>query len=146
MNPDIGSVGGGSDGYSLQVGCGAHSPADATTYYIGGTTMGLAANSTDGNGRIYIAKAGRITKVFLRSFNTGTNGTTEASAMYIRKNSTTDYLLSDTIDTSASVNVQKTDLSIPVAQGDFIEVKWVCPTWVTNPTNVRWHGNIFVEA
>jgi hypothetical protein len=35
-------------------------------------------------------------------------------------------------------------MTLAVAQGDIIEAKLVCPTWVTNPTGVDITGHILI--
>jgi hypothetical protein len=60
-------------------------------------------------------------------------------------NGSTDTTISSAVTNDATSAVfSNSALSIVVAAGDYIEVKWVSPTWVTNPvgTNVSWVINI----
>ena len=59
--------------------------------------------------------------------------------------SRSDFRLNDTTDTTVSAAVTNTvlvsafngtGLSIAVTAGDYFEIKWVTPTWTTNPTSV----------
>jgi len=36
-------------------------------------------------------------------------------------------------------------LNIAVVEGDYIEMKLVCPTWSTNPTAVLIGGTLYIE-
>lgn len=131
------------DGYSLQAFGTTFSPADATTYFFG-SLFSIAPGTGAGTAKIYIPKAGRITRCFL-FFNQST-GSSETSTLAIRLNNTTDTTVSSAITNDAGVtSFNNTTLNIPVAAGDYIELKWTCPTWVTNPTNVRPCATIFVE-
>ena len=57
--------------------------------------------------------------------------------MSFRLNNTTDTTLSSAIVNNASYTVVSvTGLSTAVAVGDYYEIKWVTPTWATNPTGV----------
>jgi len=127
-----------SSGYTVQGAAAATSPNDATTYYIGSRFGNTLATSAVAN-RIYIPRAGKIKACYAFFFNGTSNGSNEASTISIRLNNTTDTTVSTAVDNSATSNVfSKTDLDITVAAGDYIELKWVTPTWATNPvgTNV----------
>lgn len=135
----------GSGGYVVLAETGAAiSPLDATTYYTG-SFSNLGTATADGERRIYIPKTGTIKAVQLYFLNTGTLGTTEPSTMSIRVNSTTDYTISSAIVVDArNKTFSNSSMSVPVTAGDYIEIKWVTPTWVTNPTSVRFTANIFI--
>lgn len=65
--------------------------------------------------------------------------------MYIRKNNTKDTLI-QTVSTSASERIfTNSSLSIAVIAGDYIEIKAVNPTWVTNPLTTIFGGYIYIE-
>lgn len=111
------------------------SPADATTYYFG---LGTTASPTSANvRRAYFPRAGTVTSIYVTFFITTLAGTTEASTISFRLNNTTDTTISAAVNNSTQFSVvSNTALSIAVAQGDYFEIKWVTPTWVTNPTGV----------
>ena len=134
------------NGYTLQVATNNFNPADATTYYIG-APHGGTPSSVDGNYRMYIPKAGTVSICYGVVFSATTTGTNENSTISLRKNSTTDYQISTTIDNSQTAAAFSTSsLNIPVAAGDYIELKWAAPTWVTNPTGVRISAQIYIQA
>lgn len=106
------------------------SPADATTIYFG--NMPKAPTTTANISKIYFRQSGTINVAEIYNYS-GTAGTNEAWSLYIRKNNTTDYLIA-TVSTSTNERVfSNTSLSIPIVAGDYIEMKAVNPTWVTNP-------------
>jgi hypothetical protein len=84
----------------------------------------------------------KIAKIYTYA---GTAGTAEAVSMYVRVNNTTDYLIS-TLSVSASERVfSNSALSIPLAVGDYIEIKCIPPVWVTNPLTFICGGYIYIE-
>lgn len=132
-------------GYALQFSAAQFAPADGSTYYIG-SHAGLAPVAGSKNiSRVYIPKAGTVKYCYI-DFSNGTTGTNEASTVSFRLNDTTDTTISDAVtNDSANTTFNNTSLSISVAAGDYFEIKWVCPTWVTNPTKVNVHGTIYIE-
>lgn len=137
----------GEQGYSLQFSAASFNPVDATTYHIGGNYQdaGTAAAAAD-LVRIYIPKAGTIKYAnFFIHVNTAL-GSSETSTVSIRINNTTDVTISAGVKCDAATqNFSNTALATAVVQNDYIEIKWVCPTWVTNPTAVRISGSIYIE-
>lgn len=128
-------------GYWLHATSIASNPADATTYYFAQGASGWGA--TDGNNRLYIPRAGKIVKV--RIVIQGTTGTSETSTVSIRLNSTTDTTVVSTVNLSTlPYTAVNSALSIAVAEDDYINVKWVTPTWVTNPTSLVFSAQIWV--
>jgi hypothetical protein len=121
-------------GYTLQAHSGSTAPNNITTYYFG-SRFDSAMEGGAAHCRIYIPTAGTIRKALVH-FNQNA-GTSETSSIYIRLNNSSETLISaaltnDGADTTASNNT----LNIPVAAGDYLEIKWVTPTWVTQPTGV----------
>lgn len=120
----------------------AFNPSNATTYYFGMSTQ----STTDGAGsRIYIRRAGTIKKVLIIMPQTA--GSAQTSSMYIRVNGTTDTLLTSTLTNNGATSLLwSSDVSIPVVANDYIQIKWVTPTWTpTLPTNVRLETIIYFE-
>ncbi len=111
------------------------SPADGQTYYIGGI-IGASTSTADGR-RLYFTRNCTIigARIIMVS---GVVGSAETSSMYIRVNNTTDNLISNSVVNNATTTtVNATGLSVAVTTTDYIEIKWVAPTWVTtNPTTV----------
>jgi hypothetical protein len=124
---------------------GSFNPADATTYYFGGFP-GLAPSTSATSRKLWMPRAGVIRAVYGNIVYLGA-GSNEASTLSLRLNDTTDTQITATLDLSnAGLNVSfnNAGLSIPVAQGDFVSLKWVTPTWTTNPTAVFFSGSILV--
>jgi hypothetical protein len=137
--PGIGGL-----GYALNLmAASLSSPADATTYYFG-SLAALAPQTTANLARVYIPKAGTIKVAYIVA-RAGTVGTNEAWSAYIRKNNTTDYLIQSLSSTDNPRVWSNTGLSIAVSEGDYFEIKMVCPTWATNPATVAFGGVIYIE-
>ncbi len=120
------------------------SPADGTTYYFGALAS-LAPSTTGATRRIYIPRAGIITAAYI-SFVLGGTGTTETSTLSLRLNNTSDTTLNSSMTMNgASFIANTTAISVTVATGDYVECKWVCPTWVTNPTNISGRVLLLLE-
>lgn len=119
----------------------AQSPADATTYYFGT----FEESTTAGQRKVYIPRSGIITVANVYSYS-ATAGSNEAWPFAIRVNGTTDYTIASLTLATNERNWRNTALNIPVVAGDFIELKTVCPTWVTNPANVRMGWNILIKV
>jgi hypothetical protein len=134
---------GGGLGYALTVDCmNQATTTDAQTIYWG--SKNLAHQTTADIHRIYIPKAGTI-KVCYAHFHAATAGTAENWSLYIRKNNTTDTLVQTVGLSNAHRVFSNTGLSIAVVAGDYIEMKEIHPTWVTNPANVRRSAVIYIE-
>lgn len=134
--------GGGGLGYSLNVLATTSPMTSGGTHYFGGQAYTLT--TLDGAQRIYIPKTGTIKVAYIHFFAV-TIGSGENISVYIRKNSTTDTLVATVGNTNQLRVFSNTGLNISVSQGDFIEVKIVCPTWATTPLQNRWSGVVYVE-
>lgn len=131
--------------FALQVlAANASTTTDGQTIYFGGLA-GLAPSTTGGNQPIYCPCAGTIKTAYVFA-NAGTAGTNEAWSLYLRKNNTSDTLIASVSASTATRTWSNTNLSIPVSQGDFIEIKSTNPTWATNPANVRFGGSLYLEV
>jgi len=130
--------------FGINIGAITWSPADGQSVYFGTMMVAPVATST-GQRRIRMEKTGTITNCCLTMF-CSTAGTNEAWSLYIRLNNTTDTLVQ-----TLSVNTQErvwvnSALSIAVTAGDFIEMKFVNPTWpATNPATCPMGGYIIVS-
>lgn len=127
--------------FTIQAGTSNNTPTDATTYYFGGlfaSTMGTSS----GPRRIYVPATCRITRVYF--VFTCVPGSAETSSLYLRVNDTTDTLISSSVVNNASPTVAyNTSLSVNLSAGDYIEMKWITPTWVTNPTALSINGVLY---
>jgi len=127
-------------GHALPVMALAFDPTDATTYYIGNQ----AASPTTASGRrIYIPKAGTLKVAYIHWLSGAPSN--EDISIYIRLNNTSDTLIETIGDTAVTKVFNNAALSIAVVAGDYIEIKIVCPTWATNPTNVVLGGVVYIE-
>lgn len=131
-------------GYVLIAQAGPFNPADATTYMVG-MGYGAAPISADGAQAVVIPRAGTVTAIGLHMRNLTANGTTETSTISFRLNSSSDTTISSTLNLSGDVHLTTTGLSIAVAANDSFEVKWVTPTWVTNPQGVVVHATVYIS-
>lgn len=147
-NTTIAASGSGGGGYVIALNSGkstTFNPADATTYYWGGGTQTTPQTST-GSGRIYIPVAGTITiaEIWWSAFTAA--GTNENISMYVQVNAGTTTLIATVGDTSLTKRFSNTGLSIAVAQGDYVEIQLVCPTWGTNPQQIFMGGSLYVAT
>lgn len=127
------------------VGCAQQTPTNGDTVYFG-SVFSLAPSTTAQRASIYIPQAGVIRAAYINWYAVSTAGTNENVSMYIRLNNTTDTLIETIGSTDAQKIFNKADLAITVAAGDLIEIKLVCPTWATRPTNVNMGGEITMEV
>ena len=133
-------------GYAIQFwGNTQSSPADATTYYFGNApAQGLDTNATWY--RVYVPQAGTIKAVYGNLHTGGATGSGESSSIYVRVNNTTDVTVTTSLTTNSVSNpFSATGLSQAVSAGDYLEIKWVTPTWATNPTNIRASAVVYIE-
>lgn len=129
--------------YALQVGSANDSPADATTYYFG-CLLGTGVTTTEGRRKMRIPRAGTITRIDL--FINCSTGSSETSTISFRLNGTTDTTISSAVNLGATpFEANVTGLSIAVAAGDYFEIKWVTPTWATNPTAVNISALVYIS-
>ena len=134
--------GGGGFGYTLSVQALTSSPADNATIYFG--QLPKAPVTTANISKVYIPKDGTITRVTIYIYS-GTAGSNQSWSGYIRLNNTTDTLI-DTLSVSTNERVfSNASLNIPVVVGDYFEIKFINPTWSTNPLTTIFGGYIYIE-
>jgi hypothetical protein len=112
-------------------------PADAQTYYI--TNLSYGGNNFAANmGTVTLQYNCTLVGWDFNYYLGGTTGTTETSTLSIRANNSTDTQLSASIQLSSgsATGYSATGLTNTFNSGDRINIKWQCPTWVTNPTQV----------
>jgi hypothetical protein len=119
------------------------SPADATTYFWGATAT--VPITTSAQRKVYIRRTGTIRSAEYYTIALGTAGSNESLSIYVRVNDTTDYLIATVSASTAERDFSNAAINITVIAGDFIELKMVCPTWATNPTNLLGGGYLLVE-
>lgn len=132
MNVDAGSI---------------SAPTDATTYYMGGTNLSATAGA---NNRRIILPFDCTLIGFSSIIYSAIDATNETYSIFVRKNNTTDVLLSNlfkvhTVGTYSEYLSSNT-LNISYSAGDLIELKIVTPTWATNPTTLVHSFKLFFKA
>lgn len=106
-------------------------PADGGTYYFGNNIAGLVNNSSFGQVKLPY----NCTLVAWDLNWYGSPGTSESSTLSI--NGTTNYTLTSVAIFSAAAAVgsySANGLSQSFSANDVLNIKWVSPTWATNPT------------
>ena len=132
-------------GYCLQLFTPTSTPLANQTYYIGATIQSIQNVGSGAVNLVYLPLGGTINKIVF-TFKC-TAGTNEATTLVLRKNNATDYTLTSTLDcSSANQTLTFTNLAIPMATGDSISIKLVCPNWVTAPTLVFVGFIVFIQT
>jgi hypothetical protein len=106
-------------------------PADGSTYYFGNAIAGLVNNSAFGNVKLPY----NCTLVAWDLNWYGSPGTAESSTLSV--SGTTNYTLTSVAIFSAAAAVGSytaNGLSQSFSANDVLNIKWVTPTWSTNPT------------
>lgn len=129
-------------GYAINVQALTSSPTDAQTIFFG--MLPKAPVTTAATSKVFIRQAGIIRRAEIYCFS-GTAGTNEAWPMSIRLNNTTDTLIASVAAATSERVFSNTNLNIAVAAGDYIEIKCVNPTWVTNPLTTIFGGYVYIE-
>jgi len=128
----------GGSSLSGFVGTGTGNPADSTTYYMAsGVTFTTITAATDARTFFMIPKAITLTKVYGSVTVGGTTGSAQNCTVFIRVNNSSNTNITTTLQlTSATNNFNNTALSLSLSAGDFIQIGFTGPAWVTNPTTV----------
>jgi len=129
-------------GYTLSVQALTSSPVDAQTIYFG--NLPKAPVTTAGISKVYIPKAGTIKRVEIYCYS-GTAGTNQSWSGYIRLNNTTDTLIATLAVNTNERIFSNASLNIAVVAGHYIEMKFINPTWTTNPATTIFGGYIYIE-
>lgn len=141
-NKTIASVLGAVPSYTLNFNFSAFSPADATTYYVG---LNVASPfTTDTNIRLIALRNSTLKKVSITSRQSA--GSSENSSFALGVNGTyTTFSSVVKFDGIPYNQLLTTGLSINVVEGDVLTVRWITPTWVTNPTSVNCNITLYFE-
>ena len=132
-----------SKGYVQSFNFNAFSPADETKYYVGVNVS--SPFTTDTSIRLISLKTSTLKKVAITSRQT-TFGTSENSSFALGVNGTyTTFTSSIKFDGTPNNNTLITGLSINVTEGDVLTVRWITPTWVTNPTSINCNIDLYFE-
>jgi len=129
-------------GYTLSVQALTSSPVDAQTIYFG--NLPKAPVTVAGTSKVYIPKDGTIKRAEIYCYS-GTAGTNQAWSGYVRLNNLTDTLIQTLSVATNERRFSNSSLSIVVVAGDYIEIKFINPTWATNPLTTIFGGYIYIE-
>lgn len=136
-------------GYTMTMvgGWESFAPADATTYYIGGDFLNstMAGATTYGNIKVMVPRTGTVKTMYLKVRVQGVLGTTELVTNALRLNDTTDFAGTNFTYSAAVQDAIVTSANQAVVQGDYIALKVATPTWVTNPTGIKWYCVVYIE-
>jgi len=120
-------------------------PADSTTYYAAQAGSAIVYTQ-DLACRVFIPRACTLIAAYGIGIVATVLGSAETITVSVRKNGTTDTLLSNTFKLNAAQNLlAATGLSTAFAAGDWFSVKHVFPAWVTNPTGVMLSYTLMFE-
>jgi hypothetical protein len=140
-----------SQGYTLLFTAGANlliSPADATTYYFG---SGRSSIYTPDHA-VIIPKAGTLKSISFFHVVNSTLGTAENSTLSIQVRNTgysgsvsTTTQITNTYKFNTTYNsTMFTGLNIDLPEGCAVDIKWLTPTWVTNPAQIQINATLFI--
>jgi len=117
-------------------------PADGGTYFFT-QWVNSGVDQTESSAAI-IAPVSMTIKSFYGAFYSSA-GSNEAVTFSIGINGVY-TVVSDTFQMTATENfLSNNSLNISVAQGDKITVRMLCPTWATNPSNLRGSINLYAQ-
>ena len=123
--------------------------ADGEVIYFGAPQTGFTPASGSGATRQLYLPAGKIVGIKGLGFPSNAGVSNENATLAVRKNNTSDDVVTTTFAFSASAFGQtifeNTSLNTDVVQGDYVEIKVTAPTYATNPTNVSFWGTLFIK-
>lgn len=138
-------------GYSMLFTAGVYSllsPPDATTFYFGSGRLSIYSPDH----AVIIPKAGILKSISLSHVIYNTLGSSENSTFSIQvRNSgyggavSTTTLITNTYKFNSTYNsTMYTELNIDLPEGCAVDIKWLTPTWVTNPTSLQINATLFI--
>jgi hypothetical protein len=140
-----------SQGYTLLFTAGANlliSPADATTYYFGSGRNSIYTPDH----AVIIPKAGTLKSISFFHVVNSTLGTAENSTLSVQVRNTgysgsvsTTTQITNTYKFNSTYNsTMFTGLNIDLPEGCAVDIKWLTPTWVTNPAQIQINATLFI--
>lgn len=132
--------------YTIALQALTSSPADDVLNYFGNKPSALTTSA--GQNKIYFRRAGNITGVEVYQYS-GTAGTNQRYNLTIVKNGVRQDSLGYVSELSVATNERifsNWSLRLPVAKGDYIEMVFRNPLWVTNPLTTITGGYIEVSS
>ena len=131
--------------YTIAVQALTSTPTDNVLNYFGNKPS--AFTTTAGQNKIYFSKAGNITTVEIFQYS-GTAGSNERYNLTIVKNGVREDSKGFIKELSIATNERRFNnytLRLPVLAGDYIELVFRNPVWVTNPLTTITGGYIEVS-
>jgi len=130
--------------YVLKASTTTFNPVDGATYYFG--SLLWSVNTNEGYAKFYVPLKSKLKRVDIFCYSNG-NASNENIAHYVRKNGSSDISLGNAnFGGTQFLRLVKTDLSVIFEDTDYFEIKIVCPTWATNPTNWLHNVNLLFEV
>jgi hypothetical protein len=140
-----------SQGYTLLFTAGISSlisPADATTYYFGSGRASIYSPDH----AVVIPKAGTLKAISFFHVVNSTLGTAENSTLSVQVRNTgysgsvsTTTQITNTYKFNTTYNsTMFTGLNIDLPEGCAVDIKWLTPTWVTNPAQIQINATLFI--
>jgi hypothetical protein len=134
--------------YTLIGGCSNSSPADSTTYYIGGHPATTILTSAANTVALAVPVSGTIISSVV--YMVGANGTNENTTFEVRVNDTTSATITSAASLAAIASTgaiaSNYAMSQAVTAGDWLHLRMICPAWATNPTGVRIWFSIAIRS
>jgi len=131
-------------GYTIIVSNASLNPVDGTTYYYGGSFTSTPT-STDNAFRFVYPKTGKIKAVGVSHRIVTTLGTSESCQLGIGVNTTyTNFVTNYTLDIN-SRQILYSSLNISVTAGDYGTIRFIAPTFATNPVGLIFTFTIYIE-
>lgn len=131
-------------GYALICSNASLNPVDATTYYYGGSFTS-APTSTDNAFRFVYLKTGTVKAVGVSHRIVTTLGTNESCQLGVGVNTNyTNFTTTYTLDVNSRQTLYS-GLNIPVTGGDYGTIRFIAPTFATNPVGLLFTFTIYIE-
>ena len=131
-------------GAGQAAGSGGFNPTAGTTYYGPGWASTVGSSSAPSGG-VFVPISGTIKTVSLTAVAFQGASSNNNCTISIRKNNTTDYSVSTTLNLSTTVWYQQiTGLTIPISAGDYLVIKFLTNTG-TAPQGVSLMMQCFVQ-
>ena len=135
--------GSSSSVYTIAVQALTSSPADNVVVYFGMNPV--APSTTAGQSKIYIRKTGYIVGAEIYTYST-TAGTAQPWNLSVYKNGATGYLIQDLSLATSERIFTNWSLNLPVAAGDYVQIRSRQPGWSTNPLATTYGGYLYLNV
>lgn len=117
----------------------SYNPADGLTIYFGFGGSSATPVTNPMGGRVFIPYNATLIGYDLTGYVLGTPASAETSSLYVRVDNTTDITLNTSVTYSVGSGFNEYHslaLGTNINAGSYVNIKWITPTWVTNPTSL----------